>query len=55
MENSVHFGPLMFPQRGVIDLPSRQFNDFFRQETEKIELVARPEDADDQTCGFGLS
>ena len=27
---------------GVIDLPSRQINDFYKKETEKIELVARP-------------
>ena len=33
----------MFPQLGVIDLPSKQINDFLQKETEKIELVSRPD------------
>ena len=33
----------MFPRRGVIDLPSRQINNFQQKsQQKKIELVARP-------------
>ena len=34
---------IVFPRQGVIDLPYRQINDFYKKETEKIELVARTE------------
>ena len=34
---------MYFPRRGVIDLPSRQINDFFtKTKQKKIELVSRP-------------
>ena len=40
----------MFPRQGVIDLPSRQINDFSqKKETEKIELVSRPDIIDANT------
>ena len=32
----------MFPRRGVIDLPSKQINEFSQKGNRKIELVARP-------------
>ena len=38
----------MCPQRGVIDLPSKQINDFSQNRNQiKIELVPRPEVGDD--------
>ena len=33
----------MFPKQGVIDFLPRQINDLKKKETEKIELVARPD------------
>ena len=40
---------MCFPEKGVIDLPSRQINDFLQKmKQKKIELVARPVDG---SCG----
>ena len=40
---SEEWNRIVFPQRGVIDLPSRQINDFLPKRKQKnIELVARP-------------